>query len=204
MPVIKTGLLCVPAYDETAVTAVRRLLARAAAGCIVVLEQSAPMQRRVVEELLRRWADEEELDLVLTLGGTLPAAGPSGREIVPDATLSVAERLLPGLAETMRTLAREQAPLALLDRSVAAIRGRTLLLNLPAGAAAALFLENVLAAIPAAVALLQPEPPPLHLVAAEATLSTPAAPPDAAPAAGKKPLDAAEFAAFLARKKPPE
>ncbi len=199
---IKTGILCVPAYDEGAVTAVRRLLAGGAPGCVVLLDHTVTMQRHLVEEVLRRWADEDELDLIITVGGTLPAPGPSGREIVPDATQAVAERLLPGLPETMRALAQEEATLAILDRSVAAIRGRTLILNLPAGAAAAtLFLESVVEVIPTVAALLQEDPPALRIVDDERT-STPAREPAAVdtPAAGKKALDAAEFAAFLSRR----
>ena len=155
--VIKTGILCVPTYDDDAVTAVRRLLAGNAPGCVVLLDHTVTMQRHLVEEVLRRWADEDELDLIVTVGGTLPAPGPSGREIVPDATLAVAERLLPGLPETMRALAQEQAPLALLDRSVAAIRGRTLILNLPAGAAAAI---SIIGAPPADESNARASPPP--------------------------------------------
>ena len=153
--VIKTGILCVPAYDEAAVSAVRRLLAGAAPGCIVLLDHNVPMQRHLIEEVLRRWADEDELDLIVTLGGTLPAPGPSGREIVPDATLAVAERLLPGLPETMRALAQERAPLAILDRSVAAIRGRTLILNLPGSTKGAIeTIDAVIDVLPHAVSLL--------------------------------------------------
>jgi molybdopterin adenylyltransferase len=199
---IKTGILCVPAYAEDAVTAVRRLLANSAPGCVVLLDHTVAMQRHLIEEVLRRWADEDELDLILTLGGTLPAPGPSGREIVPDATLAVAERLLPGLPETMRALAQEAAPLAVLDRSVAAIRGRTLILNLPAGAAAAtLFLESVVEVIPTVAAWLQEDSPDLRIVADEET-SAPAPESAAAdaPITGKRALDTAEFAAFLSRR----
>ena len=93
---------------------------------------------------LRRWCDEEELDLVLTVGGTMPAPGPSGRQIVPDAAAEVAERSLPGLGEAMRAYAQETTDLALIERSAAVIRGRTLILNLPDGAGpATLFLEAV-------------------------------------------------------------
>jgi molybdopterin adenylyltransferase len=201
---IKTGILCVPAYAEDAVLAVRRLLAGSAPGCVVLLDHTVAMQRHVVEEVLRRWADEDELDLIVTLGGTLPAPGPSGREIVPDATLAVAERLLPGLPETMRAFAQEAAPLAILDRSVAAIRGRTLMLNLPGGAAAAtLFLESIVEVIPTVVAWLQEDAPDLRIMDEEETGAPAPEPPSAVaapPAAGKKALDPAEFAAFLARK----
>ena len=65
MPV-KTGLLCVPTYDEAAVEAVRGLLAQAVAGLVVLQEQRAPMQRNVLADLLCRWCDEEELDLIFS------------------------------------------------------------------------------------------------------------------------------------------
>ena len=191
---IKTGLLCIPAYDEAAVESVRRLLARAVPGLVLLQERAAPMQRNLLEDLLCRWCDEEELDLVVTFGGTLPAPGPSRREIVPEATLAVAERQLPGLAEAMRAYAQDELPLAVIDRSTAAIRGRTLLLNLPAGAgAAALFLEGVLDVIGAVVAYLQEDPaaPPLAAAPAESAPESPAAP---------RGLNAEDFAAFLKRK----
>ncbi len=209
--VIKTGILCVPVYDEAAVSAVRRLLASAAPGCIVLLDHNVPMQRHLIEEVLRRWADEDELDLIVTLGGTLPAPGPSSREIVPDATLAVAERLLPGLPETMRALTQEEAPLAILDRSVAAIRGRTLILNLPAGATAAtLFLASVVEVVPTVVAWLQEDAPELWIVGEEDSAANSPAPEKpietslVEPASRKRELDAAEFAAFLSRRKTTE
>ena len=99
---IKTGILCIPTYDEAAVQAVRRVLALIDGPFVLLADQHVSMQRYVVEDLLRRWCDEDELDFVMTVGGTLPAPGPSGREVVPEATLAVAERLLPGLPETMR------------------------------------------------------------------------------------------------------
>jgi molybdopterin biosynthesis enzyme MoaB len=198
---IKTGLLCIPSYDEAAADAVRRLLARHVPGFVLVVEQRAAMQRNLIEDLLCRWCDEDELDLVVTIGGTLPAPGPSAREIVPQATLAVAERQLPGFAEAMRAHAEAELPLAIIDSSAAAIRGRTLLINLPAGARpAALFLEAVAGAIAAVVAHLQDDPAAPQL----------AAPQDdsieaESRAAGAEPpvkggLDAGEFAAFLKRR----
>ncbi len=200
---VKTGLLCIPTYDEAAVDAVRRSLAGTLSGLVVLQEQRAAMQRNLLEELLCRWCDEEELDLVVTIGGTLPASGPSSREIVPDATLAVAERTLPGLGEAMRAYAQDELPLAVIDRSVAAIRGRTLLLNLPAGAGAAvLFLEGIVDVIGTVVAHLQEDsaspqlaaPPPADHSAAGSQAA------DDAPVA-KSGLNAADFAAFLKRNK---
>ncbi len=82
--VIRTGILHVPAIDEEAGAAVRLLLQTETPEAVVLVESYAADQR-IGWRTLRRWCDEEELDLVLTVGGTMPAPGPSGRQIVPDA-----------------------------------------------------------------------------------------------------------------------
>jgi molybdopterin biosynthesis enzyme MoaB len=139
------------------------------------------------------------LDLVITIGGTLPAPGPSGREILPEATLRVAERPMPGLGEAMRAYAEEELPLAMIDRSVAAIRGRTLLVNLPAGArAAGLFLQGIAQYLAAVVAHLQEDPSAPHLAEDAAESSQAESGVASAPKSG---LNADEFAAFLKRAK---
>jgi molybdopterin biosynthesis enzyme MoaB len=161
---IRTGILCIDEANDEATRAVQHCLRRSVAGVLIVNEQRAASQRYWIEELLRRWCDEEELDLVLTVGATLPAPGPSGREIIPEATLAVVERLLPGLSEEMRAYAGERSPLAFLDRGVAGIRGRSLIVNLPSGGGpAALFLEAIAALIAPIVAHLQERPDALRL-----------------------------------------
>jgi molybdopterin adenylyltransferase len=203
---IRAGILCVPSMDEDAVQAVRSLLQAAVSGVYLLRESSAPSQQALIEEILRRWCDEEELDLVITVGGTLPAPGPSGREIVPEATLAVVERLLPGFSEEMRAAASEQSFLALLDRGVAGIRSRTLIVNLPAGVGPAqLFLAAIAPLIAPVVAHLQDQAdaPQLAdtLTANPAPDDDPAPVPDAtiSPTDGSGKLNAEEFAAFLQR-----
>lgn len=209
---IKTGILCIPALDEPAIGSVRRLLRSALENAHVVEEGSALSQRHWIEDLLRRWSDEEELDLIITIGGTLPAPGPSSAEIVPEATIAVLERSLPGLCEAMRAHAQHQTALALLDRGVAGIRGRTLILNLPGGAGpATLFLDAVLGVLEPIILHLQDHPDaptmdaslPAVDVATEEPASTPATPAqDASPSPGRSQrLDPEEFAAFLAERK---
>ena len=212
MSMIKCGILCVPAYDETAVDAVRRMLGAQApgtSGIAVLADRHVISQRFLVEEALRRWCDEDELDLVLTIGGTLPAPGPGATEIVPEATLAVLERLMPGLPEAMRAYAQEEAPLALLDRGVAGIRGRTLIVNLPAGAAAAtLFLEAITDVLTPVVAHLREAPDAPRLSDALAPTSEkpqamePAASESENPdlASNRRGLDAEEFAEYLRRR----
>ncbi len=202
MTIIRTGLLHIPSFDPDTGEAVRRLLHDALPAAVVLQESYAASQRYWIEETLCRWCDEEELDLVLTLGGTLPAPGPSGREVTPEATLAVVERLLPGLPEAMRGVAQEETLLALIDRGVAGIRGRSLILNLPAGAATAVcFLDAVVEVLPAVLAHLRDDPAapsPADELADQAEDEA------TAPAALHKPshgLDPAEFAAFLQRRK---
>ncbi|HHW84835.1 MAG TPA: hypothetical protein GX400_01335 [Chloroflexi bacterium] len=209
---IRTGLLCVPAYDEAASAAVRKLLLSAAPSAVIMTARHVASQRYLVEEVLRQWCDEDELDLILTIGGTLPAPGPGAREIVPEATAAVLERTMPSLNETMRALAAEESILALLDRGVAGIRGRTLIVNLPAGAhAATLFFAAICDVLPAVVAHLQEASDVPSLEAALAAHAIPEAS-NAAAAVGaldssapvaekrsERSLDPAEFAAFLQR-----
>lgn len=195
--VIRTGILHVPAIDEEAGAAVRLLLQTETPEAVVLVESYAADQRNWVADVLRRWCDEEELDLVLTVGGTMPAPGPSGRQIVPDAAAEVAERSLPGLGEAMRAYAQETTDLALIDRSAAVIRGRTLILNLPDGAGpATLFLEAVTGVIASVCAHLQESPyaPRLDEALAEDEEQGVVG----EEMTGGK-LDADEFAAFLRR-----
>jgi len=144
MLVVRTGILHVPELDVVAGEAVVELMAASGLRPLVVLERSVLSQRNWIADLLCRWCDEEEIDLVLTIGGTQPAPGPSSNEIVPEATSEVIERPMPGLSEAMRAYAGEENALALLERVQAGIRARTLVVNLPAGAGpATLFMEAI-------------------------------------------------------------
>jgi molybdenum cofactor synthesis domain-containing protein len=80
-----------------------------------------------VAAALRKWSDPSGVDLILTTGGT----GLSPRDQTPEATLSVAERLAPGIQEWIRSRTGVENPHACLSRGVAVLRGRTLIVNLP-------------------------------------------------------------------------
>ena len=200
--VIRCGFLVVAdatdSVDMDEVLAdLQRLLAGALDGLLPVLSRihNGP-PRYLVEETLRQWCDEEELDLILTVGGTFPAPGPSADEIVPEATATVLEKQMPSLPETMRARAGQTNRMALLDRGVAGIRGRTLIVNLPGGAApTAAFLESILDVIPAITARLgeEGEQP--------ATEVTPVSSDHGAAKPRSGALDKEEFAAFLQRRK---
>ncbi len=199
MRAIRAGILFVPEMDDRASQAVRALLHQAVPHLFILMEASAANQRHWLEDLLQRWCDEEEMDLILTVGGTLPAPGPSSREVVPDATAAVLERDLPGLAEAMRVHAATHMPLAWLHRGRAGIRGRTLILNLPGGAGAATrCLEAVAGLLAPTLDYLWDESPAPRLPASSADAAPPSHP---SPQAGRQSsgLDPAEFAAFLKR-----
>jgi molybdenum cofactor synthesis domain-containing protein len=93
----------------------------------VVAYQVVPDEPEVIAAQLRSWSDRDNLDLILTTGGT----GLSPRDTTPEATLAVAHRLVPGIPEAMRAAGLAITPHAMLSRGVAAIRGRTLIINLP-------------------------------------------------------------------------
>lgn len=86
-----------------------------------------------IVELLTEWADTDAADLILTTGGT----GVSPRDITPEATMQVVERLIPGLGELMRLKSMEKTTMAALSRAVAGIRRQTLIINLPGSPRAA-------------------------------------------------------------------
>ncbi len=72
-------------------------------------------------------ADDEQCSLVITTGGT----GPAARDITPDVTADICEKMLPGFGEQMRQVSLQFVPTAILSRQAAGIRGRTLIINLP-------------------------------------------------------------------------
>ena len=80
-----------------------------------------------IREQLREFADSGRVDLILTTGGT----GLSPRDSTPEATTEACHKLIPGIAELMREEGRKKTPRAVLSRSVAGVRGRTIIVNLP-------------------------------------------------------------------------
>lgn len=86
-----------------------------------------PDDQRLLEDKMRQWVDELGLDLILTTGGT----GFSLRDVTPEATLAVADRLVPGIAEVMRMESLKVTPKAMLSRAVAVLRKKTLIINMP-------------------------------------------------------------------------
>lgn len=86
-----------------------------------------PDEQLAVEAALRDLADNEACSVVVTTGGT----GPAPRDITPEATEAVCERLMPGFGEQMRSISLAYVPTAILSRQVGGLRGNTLIFNLP-------------------------------------------------------------------------
>ena len=110
-------------------------------GFEVVYSAIVPDESERIQAELRKCADALGIALVLTTGGT----GFSPRDITPEATLAVVERLAPGIPEAMRYASAQIPPRAMLSRAQAGIRGGTLIINLPGSRKASA--ENILAVI---------------------------------------------------------
>jgi molybdenum cofactor synthesis domain-containing protein len=110
---------------DTSGAAIRELLV--SIGAEVARYEIVPDERDQIAAKLRAWCDAGDIDLLLTTGGT----GLAARDITPEATLDVAERIVPGIAEAMRAEGMRHTPKAMLSRAVAVVRGGTLIINLP-------------------------------------------------------------------------
>lgn len=99
----------------------------------LVKTRIVPDDINLIKETLLEWVNDGGLDIILTSGGT----GLSPRDVTPEATRSVLERIVPGLAEAMRLQGMQVKPHAMLSRAIAGMRGRTLIINLPGNPKAA-------------------------------------------------------------------
>ena len=102
-------------------------MARALHNPVTWVSRLIPDEQEGISATLRELVDVERCDLVLTTGGT----GPAPRDVTPEATLAVADKVMPGFGEQMRQISLRFVPTAILSRQVAVIRGRALILNLP-------------------------------------------------------------------------
>jgi molybdenum cofactor synthesis domain-containing protein len=111
-----------------------------------------PDEKSLIIEKLVKWADEDDLDVIITTGGT----GLTPRDVTPEATLAVVDRIVPGFAEAMRVESLKKTPMAMLSRAIAGTRGKCLIINLPGSPKAVReCLEVVLPALPHAVETLK-------------------------------------------------
>ena len=131
---------------------IREVLSRM--GARIVNYGIVPDERELIVEKLVKWADEDNLDVVVTTGGT----GLTPRDVTPEATLAVVDRIVPGFAEAMRAESLKKTPHAMLSRAVVGTRGKCLIINLPGSPKAVReCLQVILPVLPHAVETLKGE-----------------------------------------------
>ncbi|MBD3611190.1 MAG: molybdopterin adenylyltransferase [Hydrogenovibrio crunogenus] len=109
-------------------------------------------EQALIEKTLKELADTENCDLILTTGGT----GPAKRDVTPEATAAVCDKILDGFAEQMRAVSLQYVPTAILSRQIAGTRGACLIINLPGKPSAiSECLEAVFPAVPYCIDLIE-------------------------------------------------
>ena len=132
-------------YEDQGIPALREWFGAAMASPWRMENRLIPDEQPVIEQTLIELADTVGCHLVMTTGGT----GPAPRDVTPEATLAVAHRVLPGFGEQMRQVSLRYVPTAILSRQVGAVRGTTLILNLPGQPKAIKeTLDGIFAAVP--------------------------------------------------------
>lgn len=130
---VKIGLLSVSdrasagVYEDKGIPALQDWLTRALKNPIDWDTRVIPDEQDGITHALVELVDIKQCDLVLTTGGT----GPAVRDVTPEATVAVADKVLPGFGEQMRQISLRFVPTAILSRQVAVIRKSTLIINLP-------------------------------------------------------------------------
>ena len=114
-------------YEDKGIPALKAWLQRAVRNPIEWETRLIPDEAGGISAALRELVDTAGCHLVLTTGGT----GPALRDVTPEATLAVADRVMPGFGEQMRQISLNFVPTAILSRQVAVIRGQALIVNLP-------------------------------------------------------------------------
>ncbi|MGB7543509.1 MAG: molybdopterin adenylyltransferase [Burkholderiales bacterium] len=114
-------------YKDEGIPSLQEWFTRAIATPWRTETRLIPDERPLIEATLAQLVDQFGCHLVLTTGGT----GPAPRDVTPEATLAVADKVMPGFGEQMRRIGLEFVPTAILSRQVAVIRKRSLIINLP-------------------------------------------------------------------------
>lgn len=130
---IKIGLVSISdrasqgVYDDQGIPTLREWLNKALITPWQGVSRIIPDEQDEIESILMDLVDYEACSLILTTGGT----GPAVRDVTPEATLAVADKIMPGFGEQMRQISLQFVPTAILSRQVAVIRKQSLIINLP-------------------------------------------------------------------------
>jgi molybdopterin adenylyltransferase len=114
-------------YEDKGGPAIHTWFARVLSSEWEAVPRVIPDEQALIEQTLIELADAEGCSLIVTTGGT----GPALRDVTPEATEAVCEKLMPGFGELMRTASLKFVPTAILSRQTAGIRGKCLIFNLP-------------------------------------------------------------------------
>tara|TARA_A100001037_G_scaffold305732_1_gene347140 strand:- start:5317 stop:5868 length:552 start_codon:yes stop_codon:yes gene_type:complete len=138
-------------YEDISGPAIVGFLEEALTSPWEVVRRLVPDEREQIEKALADLVDLEGCSVVVTTGGT----GPAPRDVTPEATEAVCERMLPGFGEQMRAISLRHVPTAVLSRQTAGIRGSSLILNLPGSPRSIReILDEIFSAVPYCVDLI--------------------------------------------------
>ena len=138
-------------YEDRGLPALEAWFAEVLANPVQFVSRLIPDEQPLIEATLIELADVEHCALILTTGGT----GPAARDVTPEATLAVAHKVLPGFGEQMRAVSLKYVPTAILSRQVGVTRGASLILNLPGQPKAIKeTLDGIFAAVPYCIDLI--------------------------------------------------
>jgi molybdopterin adenylyltransferase len=130
---VKIGLISISdraskgIYQDEGLPALETWLTSAAKNPLTIVSRVIPDEQPLIEATLKEFVDDEKCALVLTTGGT----GPAPRDVTPDATRAIADRVMEGFGERMRQISLRFVPTAILSRQIAVIRKQSLIINLP-------------------------------------------------------------------------
>ncbi|KAA0215973.1 molybdopterin adenylyltransferase [bacterium] len=158
MAEVKIGLVTVSdrasqgIYEDKGGPAMLAEMSRILRTAFVPVQRVIADEQPHIETTLRELADVEHCCLILTTGGT----GPARRDVTPEATAAVCERILDGFGEQMRAVSLKVVPTAILSRQIAGTRGKALIINLPGNPPAIKdCLEAVMPAVPYCIDLME-------------------------------------------------
>ena len=138
-------------YEDKGIPALEEWFSATLASPWRLESRLIPDEQSVIEQTLIELCDSAACHLVLTTGGT----GPAPRDVTPEATLAVADKVMPGFGEQMRAVSLKYVPTAILSRQVGVIRGKALILNLPGQPKAIKeTLDGIFAAVPYCIDLI--------------------------------------------------